>query len=162
MEKATQTTRFESLSQRDLAAAVGVSPRTIQRWKEESDFPGSENGRYSLPLVVGWLVERAEIKARPMTKEGEEADHWLREFRKERALTARYQREVLEGKLLYSQDVESEIFKLTRMTRDALLNIPARLAAILAAESDRKRVEEMLDIEMRKALEELPNVTAKG
>ncbi len=42
-----------------------------------------------------------------------------------------------------------------RTVRDNLLNIPDRLAATLAAETDVDRVHHLLSVEIRKALEEL-------
>ena len=46
--------------------------------------------------------------------------------------------------------------------RDALLNIPERLAAMLAAEADERRVHEILAAEIRAALEALMDGSERG
>jgi len=60
-----------------------------------------------------------------------------------------------QGKLLKREDVENDAFNRGRAVRDALLNIPDRIAAMLAAESDPVKITKMLDDEIRQALEEL-------
>ncbi|ALA60199.1 hypothetical protein [Nitrospira moscoviensis] len=59
------------------------------------------------------------------------------------------------GELVERDAVEKEAFRVGRLVRDALMNIPSRLAGILAAESDQRRVYELLDKEIRQALEAL-------
>lgn len=51
--------------------------------------------------------------------------------------------------------VEQEAFRIGRQVRDAIMNIPARLAGILAAENDQRRVHDLLEQELRQALEAL-------
>jgi hypothetical protein len=50
---------------------------------------------------------------------------------------------------------DKETFEIIRRARDKFLNIPARLAGILAAESDQARVFEVLTRELHQALEDL-------
>ncbi len=59
------------------------------------------------------------------------------------------------GKLLNAEDVAKEAFALARRVRDRLLNIPSRMASVLASETDSKTIEAMLSQELRIALEEL-------
>ena len=59
------------------------------------------------------------------------------------------------AKLLSRDEVQVAAFTRGRTVRDNLLNIPDRLAATLAAETDVDRVHHMLSTEIRKALEEL-------
>ena len=61
------------------------------------------------------------------------------------------------GKYVDAGEVKVAAFNKARVVRDALLNIPDRLAAMLAAESDEHRVHEILNKEIRMALEELTN-----
>ena len=51
-------------------------------------------------------------------------------------------------------EVEVAAFNRFRAFRDGMLNIPDRLAAVLAAEGDAARVHELLASEIRKALQE--------
>jgi phage terminase Nu1 subunit (DNA packaging protein) len=59
------------------------------------------------------------------------------------------------GKLLNAEDVAKEAFAVARRVRDRLLNIPSRMASVLASETDSKTIEALLSQELRIALEEL-------
>jgi len=74
-----------------------------------------------------------------------------------KARARRAELEVLElTKILVpAKDVKDAAFETARRVRDALLNIPDRLAALLAAEQDRIRAHELLTKEIRSALERL-------
>ncbi|HEY1756600.1 MAG TPA: hypothetical protein VGG72_14455 [Bryobacteraceae bacterium] len=58
------------------------------------------------------------------------------------------------AKLVSADEVKVAAFNRFRQFRDGVLNIPDRLAAVLAAEGDPRRVHELLAAEIRKALEE--------
>jgi hypothetical protein len=59
------------------------------------------------------------------------------------------------AKLISRDEVQVAAFTKGRTARDNLLNIPDRLAATLAAESDADKVHQILTAEIRKALDEL-------
>jgi hypothetical protein len=59
------------------------------------------------------------------------------------------------AKLISRDEVQVAAFTKGRTARDNLLNIPDRLAAMLAAESDADKVHQILTAEIRKALDEL-------
>ncbi len=56
------------------------------------------------------------------------------------------------GDLVRMSDIKKLAFNKSRTIRDRMLNIPERVAAMLAAESDTHRVHEILTTEIRKAL----------
>jgi len=56
------------------------------------------------------------------------------------------------GQLIKADKVRIAWFQTMRVVRDRLLNLPARLAAQLAAEGDERAVRSLLDEELRKAL----------
>jgi len=56
------------------------------------------------------------------------------------------------GRMVDSQDVQNEAFKIARAVRDAMLSIPDRISAELAAETDTFKVHKKLADEIRKAL----------
>ena len=58
------------------------------------------------------------------------------------------------AKLIAADEVKVAAFNLFRRYRDHMLNIPDRLAAILAAEVDAAKCYEILTSEIRKALNE--------
>ena len=72
-----------------------------------------------------------------------------------KARLAELELEQREGKLVNADDVKRESYKTARQVRDALLNIPDRLAGELAAESNQFKVHQRLVKEIRRALEEL-------
>ncbi|MCK6467194.1 MAG: hypothetical protein L6Q53_03225 [Candidatus Brocadia sinica] len=72
-----------------------------------------------------------------------------------------YERE--SGKLVDASEVRQAAFETARMTRDAILAVPDRVASLLAGEIsasgkiDKTRVHEILGKELRQALENLSN-----
>lgn len=68
---------------------------------------------------------------------------------------ARLEYEEKSGKLVQVDDVKRESFRVARIVRDSMLNIPDRVAAELAAETDPFRVQQRLAAEIRLALSEL-------
>jgi hypothetical protein len=71
----------------------------------------------------------------------------------ERARKLRLENDEREGKLLDVSKASREAFEFARILREAVLNVPARLAAELAAESDATRLHIRLDRALREALE---------
>ena len=59
------------------------------------------------------------------------------------------------GRLIPADEVEREYFDIARTVRDSLMNIPGRINAILAAELDEVKVNEILTQEITQALEVL-------
>lgn len=63
------------------------------------------------------------------------------------------------GKLLPAEQVERDWFKAGRTTRDAVLSIPARVAAEFAGETDAFTIQTRLENELRQALTHLADET---
>lgn len=84
-------------------------------------------------------------------------DYWVSRARREaaEAQIAEMKRGELEGTLIRTDALRQAWSKRIASTRDALLQIPARLAPVLAAESDMERVVTVLEDELRQALAEL-------
>lgn len=76
------------------------------------------------------------------------------------ARLARIECEEREGKLVSIDEINALHFSRARRLRDRMLMIPRRLAAQVAAESDARTVEEMLESAICEALEELSSVSA--
>lgn len=64
------------------------------------------------------------------------------------------------GTLVLKSATEAEAFRLARQVRDAILNVPSRLAGILAAEMDQRKVHDLLEAELRQALEGFAEIGA--
>jgi phage terminase Nu1 subunit (DNA packaging protein) len=90
--------------------------------------------------------------------EGRESGGLWRE--KERSEKARAQLMELElaereGKLVSADDVRRATTQKARIARDAMLSLPSRVAAELAAETDPGKVHDRLAVEIRKICEEI-------
>ncbi len=59
------------------------------------------------------------------------------------------------GELVKRSAVESEWFRIGRQVRDVMLNIPPRISGIVAAETDQRKVHEIIHAEILKALNAL-------
>lgn len=66
------------------------------------------------------------------------------------------------GKLVDAEKVRSQAFRSARIVRDAIMNIPNRLAAELAAETDPSRCHAHLTAALNEALEELSRVIGEN
>ena len=71
------------------------------------------------------------------------------------ARLAKLEFEEKSGVLVKADVVKNEAFKVARLVRDAMLNIPDRVASELAADTDAFVVHRKLTLEIRKALEGL-------
>lgn len=72
-----------------------------------------------------------------------------------KARLAQLELEEREGKLVEAEAAKREAFRVARLVRDAMLNIPDRVAAELAAEGNQFKVHQRLTHEIRRALEDL-------
>ena len=73
----------------------------------------------------------------------------------ERARLLEIKARVEAGKYVDADEVNVAAFNRARVVRDSLLNIPDRLAGVIAAESDAQKVHALLATEIRQVLEEL-------
>ena len=71
----------------------------------------------------------------------------------ERGRKLRLENDLREGKLVEADDAMREAFEFARTVRENVLNVPARLAAELAADSDATHVQLRLEAALREALE---------
>lgn len=61
------------------------------------------------------------------------------------------------GRLVEAEEVQRQAFATGRIVRESMLNLPDRLAAMLAGETDPRRIHALLTDEITKALEALAN-----
>jgi hypothetical protein len=104
---------------------------------------------------------RAEGK-RPEVQPSDEAQQKILSYNKSlekekhyKALMAEIEYQIEVGALVRKADNDKAIFNFHRSIRDRLLNIPDRIAAVLAGETDREKVHGILSKELRQALTEL-------
>jgi phage terminase Nu1 subunit (DNA packaging protein) len=77
----------------------------------------------------------------------------------ERGKLAELDRRQREGELVERREVEEAAFSTARNVRDALLNIPARVSSLYAAETDPQKIHQSLDDEIRTVLRDLVGET---
>lgn len=169
----------KGLSQTSLGIALGLSPAAITKLKGQG-MPVT-----SVAEAQAWREARQNIAARKRTPvavpQSEESAAAIRippafpstalppagDFGDEDFQMARTRREIaeanlaemreaeLEGKLIRVDAIRAAWARRISSTRDALMQLPHRLAPVLAAESDLDRVGRVLDEELRQALIEL-------
>ena len=77
----------------------------------------------------------------------------------ERGKLAELDRKRREGELVERSEVEDAAFTSARRVRDALMNIPARVASLYAAETDPQKIHQNLEDEIRTVLIDLIDET---
>ncbi len=138
------------LADRQLEAARDPTKDGVRaRWQRAK----GDQGTAQLPLQREGETPAPTRPEKPAKGEGYYDHKAKREKFEAHLAELKYLEEV--GLLVPAVDVEREFDSLGRSVRDALLNIPDRLAPIIAVEKDPTRVHALLAEEMRVALNEL-------
>jgi hypothetical protein len=126
------------------------SDRADAEWTAKTR-PGQRRAKQAPPAAVVREPERSEAPI------GGGLDYFRARAVRENYLArlAKIEFEEKTAKLISRDEVQVAAFTKGRTARDNLLNIPDRLAATLAAESDADKVHQILTAEIRKALDEL-------
>lgn len=144
------------MSKRALARALGLSPSAVLKL-EARGMPLD-----SVEAARAWRL--ANLDPMRTKASGARAE---RTGRTDALMDARIEREQAEaalaslrlaelsGELVRVADIKRELARTFVSLRDALLNIPHRMAPLVAAESDQARVFAMLEAELRQTLEQL-------
>jgi hypothetical protein len=109
----------------------------------------------------------------PVTQRGQEDDDGASfggsQYNKARAVREHYQARLTKidyeervAKLVPKNEVEVAAYNTFRQFRDHMLNIPDRIAAMVAAETEAARCYEIIAIEIRKALNEFADSNSNG
>ena len=151
------------LSIRAYARHRGVVHSAVQKAVETGRIPRLPDGR--IDSEVADREWQANTEARPTGASKRRSDDddafGAAQYSKARAVREHYQARL--SKLEYEEKVASLIskdevkiatFNKLRLFRDGMLNIPDRIAAMLAAETEAAKCYEILATEIRKALNE--------
>lgn len=158
----------KKLTVTEFARLIGVSSQAVSGAIADGRLPKSvtigSNGKKLIDARIGveefnqnkkrGAVNFSEKDGRRKSDDSESADSEKR-LKHYRAELARIDFEEAQGKLINAERVKRQAFKVARATRDAMLNIPDRVAAELAAEKDQFLVHKRLTDEIRMALEGL-------
>ena len=157
------------LSQRAYARHRGVALSAVQKAITTGRISTLADGRIDSGVADGeWA---ANTKARPPAvrrqPEDEQDAFGAAQYTKARAVREHYQARLAKieyeervGSLVSKDEVQVAAFNTHRVIRDAMLNIPDRTAAMLAAETDEAKCYEILATEIRKALNEFADSNA--
>lgn len=172
----TDNTPEPTISQAALGRALGLSPAAITKLK------GQGMPVHSVEAARAWREERLNVAARKPSPAGAPpaallpapapmfqgagsdfgGDYLAEDFQAARtrreiaeANLAEMREAELEGKLIRVDAIRSAWAKRIASTRDALMQLPHRLAPVLAVESDMEIVGNVLDEALRQALTEL-------
>jgi hypothetical protein len=153
------------MSQRAYARHRGVAVSAVQKAIDSGRISTLPDGQIDSDAADEQWAHNTRQAAPPASRRAHQPDDdevfGASQYTKARAVREHYQARLAKlefeektGKLVPADDVKIAAFNLFRQFRDHMLNIPDRLAAILAAEADAAKVYEILAGEIRKALNE--------
>jgi predicted transcriptional regulator len=158
----------QKLTVTEFAKLIGVSSTAVSHAISKGRMPLSveegSNGKKLIDAKIGveefnqnkkrGAVNFSEKKGRRTVDASEAADS-EKKLKHYKAELARIEVEEAENRLVDAEKVKRQAFKISRAVRDAMLNIPDRLSAELAAEKDQFNIHQRLTSEIRLALESL-------
>ena len=142
------------MNKTQLAKQFKVSVTTINAWLVKGcPHTRGKNGCYQFDRkqIETWRAETMPTRAKLSMSYSEAR------ARKEAALAGlrELQLKQRQGELVEQSKVDSDWFKIGRQTRDGLFNIPDRVCAICASETDQFKIHTLLTTEITQALESL-------
>jgi hypothetical protein len=159
------------LSQRAYARHRGVAVSAVQKAIETRRISTQADGGIDPDQADVEWEQNTTRRAPPIAKRGQDDDDvsifGASQYTKARAVREHYQArlaklefEAKADKLIAADEVKIAAFNVFRRYRDQMLNIPDRLAALLAAESESARCYEILAGEIRKVLNEFADANS--
>ena len=147
-----------TVSQRAYARHRGISLAAVQKAIKAGRIRTTADGKIDAELADQEWERNTNYGASPATGEASVSGPSYAQSRAIReaylARLAKIEYEERLGKLINRDEVQVAAFNKFRVFRDGMLNIPDRVAAVLAAETDTRKVHESLTVEIRKALNE--------
>lgn len=146
----------EEIGVREFARRVEVSASAVSQAVKAGRIKTNENGKLDWPAVLeDWENNRVRggsgVSADDYYLHRAETELW-------RAKTLELEYEVKAGSLIPREDAERDTFRLGRILRDNVFAVPARVAPIVAAESDERTCYNLLIGEQRAALESVLSI----
>ena len=169
----------KTVTQVELAEILGVSQPAVHKYIKQGKIPEScivKEGRHKKIKLKDALAELTKSldpsRSKQKQAQGDDAEQAESDasitldtgisFAEAQRLDKLYSAELKnleleekKGKLINAEEVREAAFTKARTVRDAILNIPDRISATLAAESDQIAVSKLLMDELVQALEDL-------
>lgn len=157
-------TKSRLVSQSEYARRKGVSKQFISRLIQKGVISLTD-GKID-PMQADKQFKNAKDPARDGLRKSDSkikkgtSSYWEARTAREqtRAKRERLEYEKAIGQVVDAEEVRLAAFNCGRALRDAIFNLPDRLSPILAAETDPRKVNQILHKELRTALEEQVNV----
>ena len=157
------TVEPELITQSALAKELGVDRSAINQLVKKGRLPSLE-GSKKLDREICLAIYKENIA--PAAQHGGEKNTTYDKARTRKTHAEAIIKEIdakrAMGEVMAIDDVQKQAFNMYRSTRDALLNIPSKIAPEIACETDPHKVEEILNSEIRGVLEQLANQTDKN
>jgi len=152
-----------TMSQRAYARQRGVSVSTVQKAIETGRISTLPTGQIDSDVADEEWARNTQTHAPAVDRRGQADEDGevfgASQYTKARAVREHYQARLAKieyeeriAQLVSGDEVQVAAYNKFRQFRDAMLNLPDRLAAMLAAESEAAKVHEALTVEIRKAL----------
>jgi len=159
------------MSQRQYAAHRGTSHSTVQRAISSGRITQLPDGRIDSDLAdQQWrnnTTPYAPASGRRTDDDEDGSGFSASQYTKARAVREHYQARLSKleyeekvGSLVSKAEVTAAAFNKFREFRDHLLNIPDRIAAMLAAETEAAKCYEILAVEIRKSLNDFADANS--
>jgi pyruvate/2-oxoglutarate dehydrogenase complex dihydrolipoamide acyltransferase (E2) component len=161
------------MSLRGYARHRGCALSAVQKAIKTGRITVEPDGKIdSSQADIQW-ARNTERHAPPVAQRGQEDDDGSSfggsQYTKARAVREHYQARLTKieyeervAKLVPKDEVQVAAFNKFRQFRDHMLNIPDRIAAMVAAETEAARCYEIIAIEIRKALNDFSDSNANG
>ena len=152
------------MSQRAYSRHRGVSVSTVQNAIKNGRIRTLPDGQIDSDIADAEWARNTQTKAPPVDriaqKPVDDGDTYgASQYTKARAVRETYQARIAKidyeeriGKLVSGEEVQAAAFNKFRQFRDAMISIPDRMAAMLAAENVGATVHALLTAEIRKVL----------
>src|SRR5579864_2789331 len=160
------------MSMRQYARHRGVALSAVQKAIKSKRIEKLADGRIDSDAAdAGWKRNTKQyapaVTSHPEPVEDEGSAFGASQYTKARAVREHYQARLAKidfeervGKLVSKDEVQVAAFNKFRQFRDHILNIPDRVAAMLAAEADTAKCHEILTTEIRRALNDFADTNS--
>jgi hypothetical protein len=153
-----RNTRVRAGSGQSGGAALGAAPGAVS-----APVAGRSGALADAAAGVAALESAARGRELEVDKKPGDDDYWQSRGRREKAEAERSELELgkLKGELIEVSAVRGQIGAVLSSLREALMQIPARMSPVLAAEADASRVHEALSGEIHQALEQFTTLATR-
>lgn len=118
-------------NQTELAKALGVNRKTIQRWKKDSTFPKERpDGRYNIREVVEWKDLHGARAGDIVSKESEQIRSMMLQNEK-----LEIQVGILRGEYTPNVDIDQQVSEMVQQAKREFLSLPSSLAPQVVGQS---------------------------